>query len=173
MQEIVLAATGHRPHKLDNDYDLVTELTKRIMDRVRDVVKEKKPSKMISGMALGFDTMFALVAIELDLPLIAAIPCDNQDKMWPQKSKNLYHKILSYPKCEAKVICPGPYAGWKMLKRDCWMVDNCTDLLACWDGTDGGTGHTVKYAQEVVTPIIRINPDDIRQEIKNGRNKLV
>ena len=36
------------------------------------------------------------------------------------------------------------------------MVDNCTHVLAMWDGSEGGTANCVKYAQAVNKPIINL-----------------
>jgi uncharacterized phage-like protein YoqJ len=49
-----------------------------------------------------------------------------------------------------------------MQVRNEWMVDHCNDLLAVWDGSDGGTGNCVRYAQRILEPskLHRVNPND-------------
>jgi len=155
-----IAITGHRPNKLGNDYELKSPLVKWIRTEILQILETEKPTQLISGMALGIDTLFALIGLELQIPVLAAIPCDNQDRMWPAASKQLYHMILQNPLVTTHVVSPGPYAIWKMQKRNEWMVDNCNILIGVWDGTSGGTANCVKYASEKGRFMIRIDPND-------------
>ncbi|PAD70641.1 hypothetical protein CHH83_02225 [Bacillus sp. 7586-K] len=45
-----------------------------------------------------------------------------------------------------------------MQKRNEWMVDNSDYVIAVWDGTKGGTGNCVKYAQKQNKYITTIKP---------------
>lgn len=160
---VKVAATGHRPDKLWNDYDLISPGIAAIKKDIIVQLSEIHPSHLISGMALGVDTLFALIAMEMDIPLIAALPFRGQESKWPQKSQILYNQILNWKKTEVHVVCDGGYAPWKMQKRNEWMVDNCEHLIAVWDGTDGGTHNCVRYAKKVKKPVIRFNPDNYRK----------
>jgi hypothetical protein len=40
------------------------------------------------------------------------------------------------------------------------MVSTASAVIACWDGSAGGTCNTVKYALAQHKPIFRINPLD-------------
>jgi uncharacterized phage-like protein YoqJ len=117
---MIMMVTGHCPNKLKNEYDLKGPLSRWLKNQIVAVLENEKPSKVISGVALGVDQLFALICLEMNIPVIAAIPCDNQDKIWPQQSKELYHSILNNSLVESHVICPGPYAPWKMQKRNEW-----------------------------------------------------
>ena len=55
-------------------------------------------------------------------------------------------------------MCDGGYAGYKLQKRNEWMVDHCDILIAVWDGTSGGTANCVNYAQSVNKEKIFIDP---------------
>lgn len=158
---MIYAATGHRPNKLGNEYDLVGPYSEYIRGELKTILRNMKPEKVISGMALGVDTLWALVALELNIPVIAAIPFEGQERMWPAKSRSLYNLILTDKRVTKHVVCEGGYAAWKMQKRNEWMVDNCDILVAVWDGTFGGTGNCVAYAKSVDKGILRINPQDM------------
>ena len=119
---------------------------------------------LISGMALGIDTLFAEIAINMKFPFIAAIPCWEQDKVWPVKSKELYGNLLANKLCNIYQVYSGPYNNSCMQLRNQWMVDNCDLLIAVWDGTPGGTANCVKYAEAQGKPIKRINPLEIKQQ---------
>jgi len=161
-----IAITGHRPNKLGNDYDLTSPLMLKIKSRIHKVIDHHimnlLPSDedvtLITGMALGIDTLFAKIAIESKLPFIAAIPCIGQEKMWPDKSKDVYRSILANPFCKRHLVSETGYDNSVMQKRNIWMVDNCDLLIAVWDGTSGGTANCVKYAESIGKEITRINP---------------
>jgi uncharacterized phage-like protein YoqJ len=145
---------------LGNDYRLTGKLTGWIRAEINKILDTEKPDLLISGMALGVDTLFALIGIERKINVLAAIPCDNQECRWPEESQQVYYDILDNPLVESKIICPGPYWPWKMHKRDEWVVDNSDKLISVWDGTSGGTAHTTKYAKKVGRETKRINPND-------------
>jgi uncharacterized phage-like protein YoqJ len=152
-----IAITGHRPNKLGNDYDLISGLIMRIRNRLHEIVNEQKPTFMISGMALGIDTLWAELAIELDIPLIAAVPFEGQEVVWPNKSKARYRTIIE---SAHKVINVSNQIGYKpeyMQLRNKWMVDNCDILIAVWDGSSGGTCNCIQYAKDK-KKIIYIDP---------------
>jgi len=153
-----IAVTGHRPHKLGNDYAGTSELIYNIKYEIEQIFDTYIPTHLITGMALGIDTVFALLAIQHEIPFTAAIPFIGQEKMWPAQSQENYRKIISHPLCEKVIISEGGYTAYKMQVRNEWMVNRCDILIAVWDGTEGGTANCVKYAMTRPCSIIRINP---------------
>jgi uncharacterized phage-like protein YoqJ len=126
-------------------------------------------------MALGVDQIFAEVCIELGISFLAAVPFLGQEATWPTESKAKYHSLLTRAEGIIYVSEPG-YAVWKMQARNCWITDHCDQLLACFDGSAGGTANTVHYAERIGRPIRRINPKDftdVQQTRKSGRSPLV
>jgi len=114
----------------------------------------------ISGMALGVDQWYAEACIDLDIPFTAAIPFENMEIKWPRLSQEKYKYILSKAWNIIYVSGPG-YEPWKMQIRNKWMVDNCTEILAIWNGTLGGTNNCIQYAKSVNKPIKIIDPRTI------------
>lgn len=160
-----IAITGHRPNKLDNDYDLVSDRTqvikaqivKAVLDQI-NTIEDKKNLVLISGMALGIDTLFAEIAINLSVPFVAAIPCLGHSAKWSQKSKDRYQRILNSHLCTVYHVTGQPYTNYCMSVRNEWMVDSCDLLIAVWDGSAGGTRNCIQYALKVGKPIIYITP---------------
>lgn len=157
---MIMAVTGHRPDKLGGWH-----LPNQIFDFVRNAIKEaflaNKPEYVLTGMALGVDQWAAEVCVELGIKFIAAIPCNDQDKLWPAYSRTVYANLLGKSHA-AYVITPGAYSKDKMHTRNKWMVNNSHKLLAVWDGSPGGTASCVHYAQQVSKPIEFINlPTDL------------
>lgn len=158
-----IAITGHRPNKLGNDYDLTSPLVLWIKAHIIDIldtqhIKNFGNLTLITGMALGIDTLFAQIAIENNIPFVAAIPCSGQDSKWILKSQKLYSDLITNTLCTRYYVSDKPYNNTCMQIRNKWMVDNCDLLIAVWDGSSGGTSNCVKYAQSKNKKIIFINP---------------
>lgn len=139
---MILAATGHRPNKLGG-YSI--EVDARLRNLARVVIETVSPIECVSGMALGWDMAFAEAAIELNVPLCAAVPFIEQPSQWPESSQRRYFEIISRA-ARVVTVCPPGYSAKKMQLRNEWMVDECGMLVALWDGTTGGTFNCVKYA---------------------------
>lgn len=153
-----VAFTGHRPSKLKCGYNTSGKEYDIIKQNIKRELNILKPEYCISGMALGIDSIAAEACIELDIPFIAAIPFEGQEKVWPKASQDRYHELLS--KAESKhVVCEGGYVAWKLQKRNEWMVDKCNLLLAYWDGSNGGTANCVRYAESKNKLITIIDPN--------------
>jgi uncharacterized phage-like protein YoqJ len=164
---LVVALTGHRPHKLNNEYDRSGPVSSYIKDEIYKFLRMFEPETVISGMALGCDTMIAEIALQEDYvkKLIAAIPFVGQESRWPPNSQDQYRAILADPKVEKVIVCEGGYSASKMQIRNKWMVDNCDSLIAVWDGSPGGTANCVQYAIDVDRDLHFINPKDILNRI--------
>jgi uncharacterized phage-like protein YoqJ len=153
----VVAFTGHRPTKCGG-YDVPNETYNRICRDIQSALERLGPKRVISGMALGVDQWAAQICVDMNIPFIAAVPFEGQEKVWPAKSKKLYQELLDKAE-RIVVVVKGKYAAWKMQRRNEWMVDNCDVVIAIWDGSSGGTANCVAYAKSVGKKIIRIAPD--------------
>lgn len=167
----IVAGTGHRPDKLwIGDYSghhKLNPLRAWVRAQTRTKLLELRPIHVISGMALGFDQDLADVCVDMGIPFIAAVPCEGQDSQWPPEARHHYQKLLKLA-YEVVMVTPGPYERWKMQARNEWMVDHCSDLIACFDGSQGGTAGTVNYADKLRRPIHRIDPNELRRLLSAG-----
>jgi uncharacterized phage-like protein YoqJ len=153
---MIVAFTGHRPDKLGG-YKLPNPTYLHVCQQIDKTLRDLKPDKVISGMALGIDQWAAHIAYKLKIPFLAAIPFEGQEKAWPIKSQLTFHLLLKLA-AEKVIVSPGGYSAAKMQVRNEWMVDHCDKLIAVWDGTPGGTGNCVNYAKSKNSDIIYINP---------------
>lgn len=151
-----MAFTGHRPDKLGG-YELPNPTYVKVCQKIDATLRKVKPTKVITGMALGVDQWAAYISYKLGIPYLAAIPFEGQEKAWPKESQKVYN-ILRNLAAEEKIICQGGYAPAKMQTRNEWMVDNCNLLIAVWDGSKGGTGNCVEYAESIKREIFYIDP---------------
>lgn len=149
---MIVSATGHRPDKLGG---YSSDLALLRVEMAMDWLQASNAEKGIGGMALGWDQDFALACFELGIPYVAAIPFAGQESIWPAKSKRQYRWLMNRA-AEIVVVCEGGYGAHKMQVRNQWMVDRCDTLLALHDGSAGGTGNCIKYAQEWDVRIVNL-----------------
>ena len=154
---MIVSFCGHRPDKLLG-YKLPNPTYKHVYAKIENALKELKPEKVISGMALGVDQWAAVIAYRLNIPFLAAIPFEGQETAWPaesQKAFNLLRKVAS----EEVIVSPGGYASNKMQIRNEWMVNHCDMLIAVYNGDkSGGTYNCISYAKTLKKEIYLIEP---------------
>jgi uncharacterized phage-like protein YoqJ len=162
----VVGCAGHRPDKLwIGDYaghNPLNPLRAWLKSRTRDKLQALRPIHAISGMAIGYDQDFAEVCIDMGVPFIAAVPFEGQERRWPPTAQQHYRKLLRLA-YEVVVVCEGGYERWKMQARNEWVVDHSSDLVAAFDGSQGGTANTINYANKVRCEIHRIDPNELRR----------
>jgi len=138
--------TGHRY--------INPEHKNQILKNLPSVIKEladKGVTDFITGGALGFDTLAALIVLSArnNLPqirLILALPCREQTRGWRKKDVALYNEILRL--ADEIIYVSEEYTNGCMLKRNRFMVDNSSHCVFYMYSPRGGTAYTVKYALE-------------------------
>ena len=161
---MILAGTGHRPDKLGG-YSLTLEVA--LTDFAGRVLARQRPVGVISGMALGWDQALAVASVRLGIPFVAAIPFEGQESRWPSRAQREYAVLLGAAS-QVRVISdrdhyrndhPDVAAYHLMQRRNEWMVDNSTGLLALWNGSKGGTFNCIQYAREGRREITNVWPE--------------
>lgn len=152
---MIVAGTGHRPDKLHltKHYSLDNHL--KLTAYLKAGLPETGATEVISGMAMGFDLALAHAAIQLMLPLTAAIPFAGHELRWDDE----WRKICSDARCMAAnvvIVSDGEFETWKYQKRNEWMVDHCDKMLVMWDGSDGGTWNCLQYAEKKSKPYTNV-----------------
>jgi uncharacterized phage-like protein YoqJ len=145
---MIIAGTGHRPDKLGG-YENRTRLA--LGGLATEYLAQKRPDLVISGMALGWDQALAGAAVALEIPFLAIIPFEGQERKWPEDARARYKRLLAAA-TEVIVISPWPSTKAMQLRNEA-MVDRCDRVVALWDGSWGGTFNCVKYAEKKRVPI--------------------
>lgn len=163
-EKITIAVTGHRPNKLWG-YNLNERHYIELQHRFETELVNRGCTDAWTGMALGADTVFAHAVLALrdrgvDIKLHCAIPCQGHSSRWFAESVREYNRIVERAD-EAVIVTNAPYAPQLMQIRNEYMVDRADLVLALWDGTSGGTGNCVRYAQRKGVPVAILNPRDI------------
>ncbi len=102
-------------------------------------------------MAMGVDIWAGEIVARLRdtdsrLHLIAAVPWPGFSARWNAEWKTRYEKLIKqadFVKYTSRTYDPSVFA-----KRNFWMVDHCTRVIAFYNGSDGSTKEMVEYAQE-------------------------
>lgn len=181
-KKISFAATGHRPSKVGNAYELNHPKALEIISLLKEKLKELTIDKhgdiqydeieCISGMALGMDMYFAEAILELkkeypQFKLIAAVPCTGHSLNWP-KSSQFTHQRICDAADEYVLVTNAPFKPYLMQVRNEYMVNRADRIISLWDGTSGGTGNCVKYALKQNKPILNLHPTTyVWEEIEN------
>lgn len=153
-EAIIIAFTGHRPDKLGG-WDPFNPVAARVRRAIEAELSRARPDWVISGMALGVDQWAAEICVALGIPFVAALPCDDMDRRWPPWARTRHRELVRQAR-EQVVVSPGPYRPWKMQRRNEWMVDRCSSLIAVFDGSPGGTYNTLEYAAQAGKPVTRL-----------------
>lgn len=175
----VCAFTGHRPNSFPWGYNETSQdcaLLKKVLREQILALVDDGVTGFISGMAQGVDLWAAQIVLDLKkknplLKLCCALPCDDQEKMWPDPVKKQYHSILEQAD---KVVHVGrEYTSECMRTRNRYMVDCADILLAVYNGRRrSGTGMTVNYAEQKQRRIIKINPLTREVSTLNGELRV-
>ncbi|MBE6961556.1 MAG: DUF1273 domain-containing protein [Ruminococcaceae bacterium] len=144
--------TGHRPAKLpwgmrEEDRRCVA-LKQRIADAV-EIAYEEGYRHFLCGMAMGCDFYFcecvlALRARKPDVTVEAVIPCPTQPDNWPAEAVRRYRALVEA--CDYETVVSAQYTPGCMQRRNRYLVDHASLLIAAYDGSSGGTRNTIQYA---------------------------
>lgn len=156
MEDIIkkVCFTGKRPSSMpwgNNETDPRCEkLKRRLEEEILQAVHDGY-RYFITGMAQGADTWAGEIIIRLrekqypDLFLEAAVPYYVQPKTWSEQDQIRYFDLLF--DCDKKTLCSPSYYRGCYHVRNRYMVDAAQRVIAVYDGSGGGTGYTVNYAQ--------------------------
>ena len=152
-REISCCFTGHRPLKLPwkmNENDPRCLALKEQLLSTLEGIYQSGYRHFICGMAIGCDTYFAEAVLALkarygDITLEAAIPCDDQAEKWNRKQQERYHELLA--QCDTLTYVSHQYSPVCMMRRNEYMIDHSSLLLACFNGTGSGTMKTILLAE--------------------------
>ena len=147
--------TGHRPYKLPwgyNEHGIRFFIFKNKLQKIIKRIIKKGYIYFISGMALGADIICAEIIVALkkkhpNIQLECAIPCLNQTCKWKSNNLKRYNYILSKADKLTYVSSTYYYNGC-MQKRNLYMIDNSSLLVAIYNGKSGGTQQTITLAKE-------------------------
>ncbi len=147
--------TGHRPEKLNLPADIVCDKLKLAVELA--ISQGKKT--FVCGMARGIDLWAGQVVIEKkrvypDIKLICATPYVGFERRWDICWQQLYAFISTH--ADYRVATSKRYDPSCFQRRNEWMVNHSSMVIAAYNGECGGTRNTIKYAREHGVPVHNI-----------------
>ena len=172
------AFTGYRPAKLPFGYDeespLALDFRKRLSETI-EILILRGYRHFISGGAQGMDIMAAETVLDLqkrypDVTLEMAIPFEGQAGRWPESYRARWQRCVE--SADVVTVLSHEYTKSCLFARNRYLVTQADLLLACYDGKEGGTKHTVEYAQCSGRPVCLIPPAALSQTKDNSRTDI-
>lgn len=170
-QEETCCFTGHRPHRLpwrEDEQDPRCARFRAELDRQVRLAYRRGYRHFISGMAQGGDLLFCEAVLRLkaecpDVILEAAVPCAGQADRWKAAQRERYRRLLL--QCDLETLVQQEYTPSCMMRRNYYMVERSSLLIALFDGKPGGgTCKTLLYAIRHALEIIQLDPADFEKE---------
>ena len=153
----ILGVSGHRAL-----YSFPNSRRTVVRSKAKSVLLNLNPTSVITGLAIGWDTLIANLCIELDIPFIAAVPFKGQEAYWSATDQKHYNDLLMQAK-DVVIVSPGGMSGWKYQVRNKYIVDNSDMMLFFYSGAPSGTKNCFDYAEKQGKRYVRINPLDFKQ----------
>ena len=161
--------SGHRARFLpdggaaDNPVNL--RIKSLLFDKITQCIAEGKIN-LITGCASGVDIWAAETVLQLkrgnpNLSLICAVPFPGHDSAFSAEEK--WRLNLIYSASDEKIIVSPEYSPECYKRRNCYMVDRSSVLIAVADSLSSGTGQTVRYAYKSGVDVRLINIAGLRE----------
>ncbi len=147
--------TGHRPEHLPGDYE---ELYIQLDAAVRQAVSDGYDT-FLTGMAKGFDMIAGDAVLRLknqgfSIRLICAVPYKGFAERIRDEWRDISRTLLSQADT-VEYICPQSHPGCYQ-RRNEWMVDHSSHVIAYSAELEGGTRNTIRYAEKKSVPVTNL-----------------
>lgn len=163
--EITCCFSGHRPPRLPWGSQESDPRCRELKDRLARALTEAYAEgyrHFLCGMAQGTDLYFCQAVLDLrrahpEVTLEAAVPFTGQADRWPAADRQRRQALLD--QCDLETVVQHTYSPGCMNRRNRYMVDRSSLLIAVYDGIpQGGTLNTLAYAMRkgvrtVVLPV--------------------
>lgn len=155
--------TGHRPEKLNVPAEIVI---RKLIDAIEDAFSDGF-TDFITGMAKGVDIWAAEAVLELKkeyphIKLICAVPFEGFEKEWVIEWQERYDQILR--EADEVHYISDRHSRSVYQKRNEWMIDHASMVIAGYTGAAGGTRNTLEYAKKKKDYIIHLLEFDVIAE---------
>lgn len=160
------AFTGRRPSRLPWGNNETDPRCLVLKDRLAQAVEAAYAAgyrHFLCGMAQGTDLYFCEAVLSLrdrrpGVTLEAAVPFVGQADRWPQADRDRRQALLD--QCDFETMVQHHYSRGCMARRNRYMVDRASRLIAVYDGQpQGGTFQTLHYAMTHGTETVIIDPE--------------
>lgn len=157
--------TGHRPEKLpwreDEEDPRCLALKAKLSAALEDSC-ERGIRHFMCGVDLGAGFYFCEAVIALrerrpEITLEAVLCCEEQASHWTEQDRERYFNLVA--NCDQETMVQRRYDEGCVLRRNRYMVERSSRLIAVYSGLLGGTMYTISYAQKRGLDIVTLETD--------------
>lgn len=140
-RDITVSFTGHRTYRHECD-DALTAAVERLYG--------EGYRTFMTGMAVGFDLAAGECVLSLrdhfcGLRLVCVVPFRGMESRFAQADRERFGRLMQM--ADATVVLADEYTPEVYRRRNDFLVDNASAVLAYFDGRAGGTAYTVARAK--------------------------
>lgn len=139
-----------------------TEYGKEAVRKIIKAISEEKKIEctIISGLAIGCDTLAHKHALENGIPTIAVLPCGTEN-IAPASNRPLAEEIVENNGCLLSEYPNESGAEKKRyIERDNVLAELCDIIIVIECGINSGTMHTVRFAEKYKKKIYCVKPPE-------------
>lgn len=149
-----LCFSGHRPEKLPCKGDSFAESTRMLKSFLYSSILESIDNgytRFITGLAKGVDLWAGEILVELkktghNISIISAAPYEHHGESFRGQDRAVLNSILE--NSDDVVYISSQYTKDCMRKRNYYMIDQSSKLIAVVSDYKSGTGQTISYAKK-------------------------
>ncbi len=157
-----VAFTGHRPEAFkpyNEDNAEIINIKQRLFNQIEKAISQGY-CYFVGGGARGTDIWMGEAVLELKksypyIKLVTVIPHEEQSAPWSKRWQERYDKLMEESDMVTVISPEFSYASYH--KRNRFLVDHASLLIAVYNGTKGGTKSTLDYATKKEKQIIVID----------------
>lgn len=169
--EKACAVTGHRPtrfkFKYNEDYSLCRKIKRTMQEQFKRLHDEEGIRRIYVGGTLGVDMWAGEIVLRLketpgyeDMELVVVLPFHGHNIKWDERSKKRLSFLIRHS--TENIIIGKDDCRESYIRRNCYMVDHASYLLAIYDNNpkmQSGTMQMVDYAKQKKLQMVLIHPD--------------
>src|SRR6266853_3399000 len=161
--------SGHQQIGDESTIAFVAQSLRELLTMYQQQARESGRTVVVySSLAMGADQLFVQLALDLNIPVEAIIPCAQYNNIFPSDAELSGYKRLLHACHSIHDLPSHDCSDDAYLAASRWIVHHCDLMLLVWNGLPpkgrGGTGDTASYARLVKRPLVHINTR--RQTIK-------
>lgn len=152
-----------------------TEYGKEAIRKIIKAISEEKKIEctIVSGLAIGCDTLAHKHALENKIPTIAVLPCGTEN-IAPASNRPLAEEIVKSNGCLLSEYPNESGAEKKRyIERDNVLAELCDIIIVIECGINSGTMHTVRFAEKYGKKIYCVKPPESLGDIETVQGNIM
>lgn len=161
---VAVAALGPKPDKLTDRgrriYDLAggewyEHLHRRLKRLAAAALRRHRPTRVVSTLALGWETALAEIALGQGVPLEVILPFRGVHSRWQLHHKQRFGRLLERAD-RVETLHGPPYEPWKLADAGRACLARADLVLALYDGRDAALRRALRAAADDDAQVVNL-----------------